>query len=340
MDYRLKRIYILDELFHNSDENHLLSTNDLIRVLATKDIRAERKTIYQDIDALRDFGADIIHVGGKKGGYFMASREFEIAELKLLVDAVVSSRFITQKKSQQLIGKLGRLTSNMQAWKLNREIQVIGRVKSENENIYYNVDHLHEAISLRRQVSFQYFSYNLMKERDYRKNGQLYIQSPVSLVWNDENYYVVMYSEKHQDFTHYRVDRMANITILEDCIVDIPQEDMTMRQNRIFSMFTGKTEHVHLRFDANLINVVLDRYGLDLEIKPYRNGTQFDIEVDADISKPFFGWLASFQTGVRIIEPAAVVEQYYDFIQSILTNYQGQEEKENATTIHHDVINL
>ena len=209
---KLKLLYIKDLLEQQSDETHPLSTQAIVDALARQGIQAERKSVYDDIACLQQYGMDIVCIRGPGGGYFLASRPFELPELKLLVDAVQSSRFLTEKKSMQLIAKLGTLASREQAGSLRRQVVVSGRVKTMNESIYYSVDLLHEAIARNSQISFRYFDWNLDGGRRYRPGK--YTASPYALCWQDENYYLIAHSERH-GLTHYRVDKMAQISITD-----------------------------------------------------------------------------------------------------------------------------
>lgn len=207
---KLKLLYLKELFERQSDEEHLLSMQDILDALAAHGIRAERKSVYDDILCLQQFGMDIVTVRGRKGGYFLASRTFELPELKLLVDAVQSSRFLSERKSMQLIAKLETLASQYAAGSLRRQVTVAGRVKTMNESVYYSVDLLHEAIQKNSRITFRYFDYDLNGSRRYRPG--LYTASPYALCWQDENYYLIAHSERH-GLTHYRVDKMASISM-------------------------------------------------------------------------------------------------------------------------------
>lgn len=214
---KLKIIYIMEYLLKNSDEEHAVTTSQIIAYLKSHDITAERKTIYSDIEALRDFGLDIIQVSeGNNHGYYVASRDFELPELKLLVDSVQSSKFITHKKTLSLIKKIEKLASIHSAQLLNRQVFVKNRIKTMNESIYYNVDEIHNGISSNRKIRFLYFEYNVAKERVYRHGGAYYVVSPFAMTWDDENYYMVAFDSAAGIIKHYRVDKMEKITVLDE----------------------------------------------------------------------------------------------------------------------------
>lgn len=210
---KLKLLYIMQMLKENTDENHAMSANDIISALAKQGISAERKSIYDDIERLKLFGCDILSRRSEPKGYYLASRDFEIAELKLLVDAVQSSKFITEKKSNQLIHKIEQLASRHEAQTLQRQVVVSNRIKTMNESIYYNIDKLHSAISSDVKITFKYCSWTLAKKLEPKKDGANYTVSPYILVWDDENYYLIGFDDDSKEIRHYRVDKMLNITI-------------------------------------------------------------------------------------------------------------------------------
>jgi len=289
-----------------TDESHTLSTSDIIDILSENDIEVERKTVYNDIETLRSFGLDILLEKGI--GYYVASRDFELPELKLLVDAVVSSKFITEKKSLELIGKLKNLVSVFDAGKLARQVHVQNRVKTMNESIYYNVDALHEAIAGARQVSFKYFDYNIKKERVFRHDGKKYKVSPVALLWDNENYYLVAKSDDHKGFTHYRVDKMASI-----CLLDEKRDENANNFNpadyskKIFGMFGGSDTGVSLRFDNSIAGVVIDRFGKNVTMIP-DGDDGFIVNVKVVLSPVFYGWLFQFGELCEVVSPRELKE--------------------------------
>ena len=213
---KLKQLYLMKILLEQTDEEHPMSVKDLIGQLDLYGISAERKSLYADIERLTDYGINVVSQKTNTVGYFVGDRQFELAELKLMVDAVQSSRFISAKKSAGLIKKIAALGSVHQAKQLNRHVFVDGQPKTINENVLYNVDAIHAAINENRKISYKYFDYNAKKRRVYRKNGELYIQTPVALCWKDDSYYLIAYSAKHDGFAHYRVDRMNNVSVLEE----------------------------------------------------------------------------------------------------------------------------
>ncbi len=321
---KLKILYLMKMLLEKTDEENTMTINDMIAELERYGINAERKSIYDDIEALRYYGIDIATRKSKTTDYFVASRVFELPELKLLVDAVQCSKFITYKKSNELIKKIESLASSHQAALLHRQVYVANRVKAINENIYYNVDRLHVAIAENKQVSFKYYDYDIKKEKKYRKNGELYFVSPYALSWDDENYYLITFSEKYNDFTHYRVDRMTNIEIVDQprtILPDNEQFNIAEYSKKVFNMFGGEEETVKLKFDNSLVNAVIDRFGKDVMLDKVDENS-FSVRINVAISSTFFAWLTQFGNKVKILSPESVIEKYQNSIQEILEQYK------------------
>ncbi len=307
---KLKLLYIKRILEEKTDENHMITVPQIIEELERYGISAERKSIYDDLEALRIFGLDIESVKTKTTGYYIASREFELPELKLLADAVASSKFITEKKSSELIHKIESLASTYEAKQLQRQVCVMGRVKTINEKIYYNVDTIHQAIAQNKQISFHYFEYTLDKSIRYRNNGEKYILSPLALSWEDENYYLIAYYEKHSNLTHFRVDKMDCVEILDKKRLSLPDQkewNAADYSKKVFNMFSGQEETLRLQFDNFLIGVVLDRFGKDVSIRKVDDDS-FIVQVDAVVSPPLLGWLFSLGSNVRVLEPESLKE--------------------------------
>lgn len=266
---KLKLLYLLKMLEENTDEENAMSINTMIGELERYGVSAERKSIYDDLEALKHYGLDIASKKSKTTEYYVASRLFELPELKLLVDAVQCSKFVTHKKSNELIKKIESLASYRQAQSLQRQVYVSNRVKTINESIYYNVDRLHAAIAENKKVSFKYFDYDVKKEKVFRKSGEKYSVSPYGLSWDDENYYLITFSSKYNDFTHYRVDRMTDIDLIDEERDPLPEKkhfDIAEYTKKVFNMFGGEEVLVQLQLDNSLVNAVIDRFGKDVVI--------------------------------------------------------------------------
>ncbi len=317
---KLKLLYLLDFLRDNSDAEHPISTREIIDHLAKHGIRAERKSIYDDILCLQEYGIDIEQRKGRNGGCYLASREFELPEIKLLVDAVQSSKFLTHKKSLELIGKLEKLTGRHEAGSLQRNVVVSGRVKNMDESIYYNVDAIHEAIASNSQITFRYFEWGTDRQRHFREKE--YTASPYALVWNDENYYLVAHSDRH-GLTHYRADKMVSIRqtdqprYMDD---EIRKLDLSQYGRNVFSMYGGKQMSVKMRFHNSLAGVVIDRFGKDSMLIP-DGADHFSFTAQVSVSPTFLSWMSQFGSKAKILYPQSVAEAHKAMLQEVLKQY-------------------
>ena len=318
---KLKLLYLMKILLEQTDEDNMITVPEMISELEKRGISAERKSIYDDIECLRLFGLDICTHKGKIFGYFVASREFELPELKLLVDSVQASKFITKKKSLELISKIEKLASRENAKKLHRQVFVTNRVKTPNEKIYYNVDKLHDAIAANKQVSFRYFSIDVNKKKVYRKDGKKYRETPVSLSWDDENYYLITYKPKYESFAHYRVDKMDYIEITdEDRILPKKNFDLSSYAKSVFSMFGGEETKVSIEFENELSGVVFDRFGLDIPVAKV-DDTHFVCTLNVAVSPIFLSWIMSFGSRAKIISPQSVADELLKLTEDIQKKY-------------------
>lgn len=322
---KLKLLYILKILSEQTDEEHYISTGDLIEELAKYDIKAERKSIYDDMNQLIDFGYDIILVKSRvNGGYYLTGRDFELAELKLLVEVVQSSKFLTQKKSKELIGKIEKLASKWDAKQLQRQVYVANRIKTANESIYYIVDDIHRAIQDNDQISFQYLEWNLAKELVPRRDGRRYRVSPWALTCKDENYYLIAHDGEEDKIKHFRVDKMGKIEILSGTKREgaalFERFDIADYANKTFGMYGGREETVTLEFENRLIGVVIDRFGKDVPMRQ-RDDEHFTVRVKVAVSGQFFGWITGLGAGACIVSPKEVTEAYQAHLQAVLAQY-------------------
>lgn len=322
---KLKLMYLIKLFEERTDVSHGLSMTDIIEALSEEGITAERKSIYADISALNEFGFDIVKDNeGKACVYKLVERDFEIAELKLLVDAVQSSKFITESKSNKLIKKIEGLASNNEAKSLHRQVYVANRIKTTNESVYYNVDDIQKAISENHKVSFQYFQWNPNKEKELRHNGMRYEISPWALTWDDENYYMVGYDSKERKIKHYRVDKMLKIEIMADSKREgkalFKDMDMAVYSKKIFGMFGGVEETVVLECKNGISGVIIDRFGTEVDIIK-RATDSFTVRVNVQISPQFLGWVFSLGENIKIISPDRVIERMRDEITRIREIY-------------------
>ncbi|MBR3818999.1 MAG: WYL domain-containing transcriptional regulator [Clostridia bacterium] len=308
---KLKLLYIVKFLMQNSDEEHPVSTAQIIEELASNGISAERKSIYDDIEALKLFGLDIIQLKGKNGGYYIGERDFELPELKLLVDSIQSSKFITQDKTYKLIKKIENLASVYDGQLLQRQVFVTNRVKSMNESIYYAVDVISDAITQNRKIRYKYFEYTVEKTHRYRHDGAFYEVSPFALIWDDENYYMLAWDSDAEKMKHYRVDKMEKVSLTDserEGTKEFEKVDMSAYTKTVFGMFGGNEQKVKLRFANHLVGAVLDRFGRDTII--IKDGNEhFVFTVNVVVSQQFLAWVFGFGNEAEIISPDNVREE-------------------------------
>lgn len=327
---KMKLIYLQKIFLEDTDDEHGLTIGELIAKLEEYGISAERKSVYSDIEALKTYGLDIYCKREKTVRYYLGNRDFQLAELKLLVDAIQSSRFITVKKSSELIGKLEKLASIHEGQLLQRQVYVLNRVKTMNEQIYYNTDKLHTAISQNRQIRFKYcetvldFKASRRFVKREKRNGEPYTVSPWALSWENENYYLIAFDHESQQVRHYRVDKMESISILDSertCPEELENTNPAEYSKRIFSMFGGRESTVTLRFDNSLAGVAADKFGNDVFISAC-NKEYFEIKVTVEISVQFYAWLAGLGKSARITAPAQEAENFRRYLEEIVSSYQ------------------
>ncbi len=320
---KLKLLYLTKIFREQTDEEHMLTIAEIIEKLSAYDVSADRKTLYTDFEELRHFGLDIISQQiGRQHYYYLGAREFELPELKLLVDSVQSAKFITAQKSQKLIKKLEGLVSKYEATQLQRQVYITGRVKTMNESIYYNVDKLHAALSADAQIQFQYYQWNVKKEMELRRGGKLYQVSPWGLMWDDEYYYLVAYDAETDKIKHYRVDKMLRIQITDQKRAGKERYQSFNFPNytkRIFGMFSGEETKVTLEADNSMAGVLIDRFGKDIMLIP-QDGGRFRATVDVAVSDQFLGWIVALGT-VKIVGPEAVVEKMRAKVEALSSQY-------------------
>jgi len=323
-NHKLKLLYLMKIFLEYSDEDHPLTVADLATHLAGYGITAERKSLYSDIEMLREFGLDIETVEGRAHGHYVASRDFELPELKLLVDAVQSSKFITQKKSRELIKKIEGFASKYQATGLERQVFVANRIKTMNESIYYTVDYIHTAISNDSQICFKYFEWTSDKQKRLKHGGKDYILSPWSLTWDDENYYLVAYDSDCGEIRHYRVDKMLNISLTDekrDGRQVFSDFDMAVYSRKTFGMYGGNEERVTLRCKNHLAGVIIDRFGMDTV---FFNSTEetFEINIQVAVSPMFLSWVMNFGSEMKVLSPKSVQDKIANQANEIIKQYK------------------
>ncbi len=354
---KLKLLHLMQMLYDETDEDHGLSTPQIIEGLAERGIDAERKSIYRDLDTLREFGLDIVRLPTRPTRYALASRAFSHGELMLLTDAVQSSRFLTQRMANRLTAGIASLGSRHQGRSLKKNVHVEGRIKMQNESVFHHVDTLHEALAQRRKVTFRYMKYDADKRPVAQKDGRLYRETPVHLVYSEGCYYLIAYNEKHASFPTYRLDRMQGLRITDEPGARneaIATFDAGAYSARTFSMFGGATRRITLRVDETLMGALIDRFGKDVETAVVEEtgsgagaggrseatadsgpGTTTGATGDSEPGAPrsvrayvtvapspvFFGWLAQFGRGMRIEAPSDLAAEYAAYLRDILEDY-------------------
>ena len=320
---KLKLLYLMRLFLERTDEAHPVTVPELIAALGQYGISAERKSLYDDFEALRHFGLDIVQNGGK---YYVGSRDFELPELKLLVDIVQSSKFITEKKTLSLIKKLEGLASVHDARRLQREVYVRNRVKSMNESVYYNVDEISGAIQQDRAIRFRYFEYTPRKERRFRRDGRFYEASPYALLCDDENYYLLAWDNAAKQMKHYRVDKMTAISPKRTARQGkeaFQALDMSAYGKSVFGMFGGAAQQVRIRFAGHLAGAVIDRFGKEV-VLAVEDETHFIATLPVVVSPQFFGWVVGFGAEAEVLSPPDVRQELYDYLQKTASLYETQ----------------
>ncbi len=323
---KLKLAYLTRIMLEKTDEDHALTLAQIIAELEARGVTAERKSLYTDFADMTDkLGVEIIKEQiGRDTFYHVGSRDFELAEVKLLIDAIQSSKFITEKKSRDLIKKLKTFVSEHQAKQLDRQVFVQGRAKTMNESIYYNVDDLHKAIGENKKISFKYYRWNVDKKLEERNHGIVFTVSPWALTWDDENYYLVAFDDYDQKIKHYRVDKMKQIELLEEKRSgkeEFKGFDMAAYSKMNFGMYSGRKEKVKIEFNNYMVGVFIDRFGKDISIVPIDEKNSYT-HVDVAISPQFFAWILSLGDEVKITGPEKIVEEMKEYVQEFLDRYK------------------
>ena len=318
MQSNIRIIELLRFLYQQTDEAHAVTVSEMIEYLKSKGIPSVRQTVYTDLEALDTAGIDIVQIKSTQNRYFIGSRIFEYPELKMLVDAVASSKVISAKKSQALIQKLGQLTSIQQAEQLQRLASLSSRVKPHNEKVYYIIDSIQTAILDQHQISFQYNEYTPEKKKILKHDGYRYILDPYALEWKNDHYYLIGYSHKHKGIAHFRVDRLTSVEPLDSKFQPMPDFDVAAYTNKMVDMFAAEhAEQVKLLCSNELMRVIIDHYGVDIEISPY-DDTHFTVIIEVNPSGTFYGWVFKFMGKIRILSPQSCVDKMQDIARTFI----------------------
>lgn len=324
---KLKLLYLMDILWIYTDEEHVLSANELCEKLEEYGSESERKSIYSDIETLRSFGFDIVNAKSPKRGFFMAQRKFEIAEVRLLVDAVQAAYFISNKKTKTLINKLYSLVSEAQAEDIEKQVFVENKLKCTNEEIYYTIDILNDAIRQGRQVEFKYFKRMLSKRMTTSGEEKTFQVNPYALIWLNDRYYLVCNNPKYDNLMHTRLDRMEKVRLLDSkarSFTEVSEYkdsfDAADYSSKMFNMFAGKNEKIELRCSNSMIDDILDRFGKDVPIKAYDDDS-FVIKVQAAVSKGLISWIMQFGPHIKVLTPKSLANAVRDIANDIAEMY-------------------
>lgn len=321
---KLKLLYLMKILLQKTDETHGITMPEIISELNAYGISAERKGLYNDMECLRTYGMEIAGYQEERAYYYkVVDRQFELAELKLLVDSVQSAKFITTKKSRELIEKITGLASKYEATQLNRQVYMAERIKTKNEGIYYNVDAIYNAIAENVKITFQYFQWNIKKQMELRHDGALYQVSPWALSWDDDNYYLIAYDEKEEKIKHFRVDKMLHIVMTEEKREGrwvFKEFDIAVYARKMFGMFDGEEEMVKILCHNSLAGVMIDRFGKDISLIPV-DEEHFSVTVRVAVSRQFLSWVMALGEGAKIIGPDIVVEQVKTEVERLVRQY-------------------
>lgn len=319
---KLKLLYVMNILLNETDENHPLNANEIIDRLNEMGVDAERKSIYSDISTLLEYGLNIEKSEEYKGGYYIADKSFELAELKLLVDAISSSRFISEKKAKDLVDRIAGLGNVYDARELSRQVVVPNRNQGRGEKTFYAIDTIYRCIDENHKMSFKYFKWNAKKEKEFKYDGERITVSPACLMWFDENYYLVAYSDKREDIRYYRVDKMESVEEIDELregIADIDRKRIAQIARNSFGMYQGETRTVNIVCDSSIVGVFIDRFGYDIDIT--EKGNKARVRIELEVSPQFFGWLSGLGDKAYIEGPKDVRDEYKDYIKAILKKY-------------------
>lgn len=319
---KLKLLKLVDLLRQETDEQHPLTTAQICERLRSMDIPCDRRVLSKDIDLLNDNGVEVLWTWvGKGKGYYVEDRNFSVPELKILIDAVQAASFITEKKTEDLVNKLASLGGTNRAEILKSNLTHFNTRKHSNESIYYNVDAIEDAIQRQKKIIFRYFDLDIKGEKSYRRDGHHYVVEPVALVYNEDNYYVVVYSERHDNTANYRVDRMDNVEVIEE---SISEKAVTLKDKvgeyteQAIKMYGGEPQTVVLEFDSNLTGVIYDRFGEGVNMMP-SSEDKILATVKVQLSPTFWGWLFQFEKRMRVISPEVVVKEQRERIEELLS---------------------
>lgn len=327
MGQKIKLLYLVDILKRYTDEEHPMSATEICSMLEENGVTAERKAIYNDIEVLIQYGFDIICTRVPKNGYFLASREFELPEIYLLADAVRSAKFISAKKTRELLKKLDGMLSLYQAKKRDKNI-FFDSSKCTNEEIYYIIDGINTAIEEGRKITFEYSIRTLCENREIKPKRKTMKVSPYAMTWQDDHYYLIANYEKYDNLLHLRVDRMHSVEVTDEKsrhfseVSDYTEQfDIADYTNRLFQMHGGSVEDIELRCNKNLMEQVVDRFSENIFVRDVTD-THFTFGVKAAVSEGLISWIVSYGGDIKVLSPESLKQGVIDRAKQILGVYQ------------------
>lgn len=325
---RLSLIYLQELFLQKTDETHFLKMPQILAFLEKKDIFIDRRTVYTYFKLLNYTGFDIVPVR-EKGDckYHHPQRIFDITELKFLIDSIAASKFLTEKKSKELIDKVKSLASDYDNAALNRSVLLGNRVKSINNTVLENLDSIYAAIADNNKITFQYMCWNPQHKLEYQKGGKLYSVSPYAVSLNADNYYLIAYDNAAELLKHYRIDKMKNINLLPEAregkkiFKSFNPVDYTLKT---FGMYGGREETVSIECSSSLVGVFIDRFGYAAHLRPdFDNADKTIVRISVNVSPQFYAWLFALGTGVKILSPDSVINEFIVMTDSVLKNYRN-----------------
>lgn len=325
--YKIKLVKLLEILRQDSDEDNYLTTGYLLKKLAEEGIECDRRTLYVDIDLLNSYGYEVLCEKsiGKPNKYCVADRSFDVSELRILMDAVQASKFITEKKTDKLLEKIADLAGSHKAELLQSNVVDFNTAKSDNENIFYSISEINGAIEKGKKVSFEYFDYNYKHERVLRRDGKRYYVNPLATVFADDNYYLIAYYAKHEGVVHYRIDRMDHVEIVENQPIDRykgEKFDLKKHKKTVFAMYQGEKETVEFVADESILVPIFDTFSKNVKLYPLGSG-KYRFKASVQLSPVFYGWCMSFGDKLKITAPATVADKFVEFIKTTLSSYEN-----------------
>lgn len=321
-DKRIRLLKIWEILCRETDEEHPMGTETLRARIADIGFNCDRRTLYDDIRVLNEFGYEIMTHRSTSNEYYVADRAFDIPELRILMDAVQAASFITERKTKQFVGKIAQLAGDKKAEVLQKNTVEFRMPKSDNETIYYTVDSIGRAIEQRKKISFRYFDYDIRHKKVYRKGGERYTVNPLSTVFSNDNYYLMCSDDKHDGIGHYRADRMDNVEITDMPVPDAEYEiDLSKHKRALFEMFNGEDERVTFRADKSLIDHIFDKFGTDVRIN-YTDDGSVEFTADVKVSGPFLGWCCSFGRMLKVMYPQSIAQKIKEYACDLAAQYE------------------